>query len=444
MILENQLKLKNKLKNIVDEIGYDNTIKQDVIDEFKSRNLNSLKASQACNENFDLDTLTDSEDDVMFLFLFSYALNKALKSRENNILEDYESYFTKIEVSEWKNYRLEKEEENIFPYVFEDVDEIIPGVCWQTKLSAQGVDRLNKADVLIYNPNSQRGFKVGKNRFGIDEDPRKVKEIAERMESGKQFPDDLKFNILKGEGEKPDYNKKNRTLTIYEDNVLNIFDGQHRKSATSLVLSRYPDLEFTWPIKITNLSEIEAHDVMVQINKQKPINLDVIKTKDYSKNENLVVDKIMDSRGDLANVAKDTDSFVKNNRGLTTKAILADAIKDNYGDQLEIAMMRDEIANWIVEFSNYLMGVYAEEFIVNPYEVKKTSYINNLNMFYGYIALSAALKGNNNWKELLKKKINSTDYSVDNPIWKEFGIVGENKLKNKSHRKKIYKYFKEV
>lgn len=443
MIFEKQIQLKNKLKNIITEVGHDNNIKKDIQEEFKSRNLDSLRVAKAFNENLDLDTLTDSDNDIMFLFLFSFALNKALKSRDNSTLEDYKNYFTPIEISQWENFKQEVETEDIFPYTFYNVDEIIPGRCWQTKQTAQEVERLNKADILIYNINSQRGLKITKKRFGIDEDPNKVKEIAEGMESGKQFPDDLKYNILKGEGEPPDYNKKLRTLTIQSDNVLNIFDGQHRKSANALVISKFPDIEFTWPVKITYLSEIEAHNVMVQIDKQKPINKSVISTKDYSKNENLVIDKIMDSGGDLANVAKDTDSFVKNNRGLVTKLILAEAIKDNYGGQLKLDMNRKEIASWIVEFTNRLMGIYSEEFISNPYEIKKTNYINNLHMFYGYIALSAKLKDNNDWKEILKQKIESIDFNINNPIWKEIGLNGENHI-NKTTKNKLYKLFREV
>ena len=262
------------------------------------------------------------------------------------------------------------------------------------------------------------------------------------MLSGEQFADDLKFNILKTGDEKIIFNPKAKTLTVLEGSIINTFDGQHRLSGNSIAISENPDLEFVWPIKITNFTEIKTHDFMTQINKQSPIKLDVIKTKDYSKPENLVLDKIMDSRGDLANVTKDTDAFVKSDRGLVTKVILTKAIKDNYND-LDSAMQRDEVASWIVEFTNYLMGIYSEEFIIDPYEIKKTSYINNLNMFYGYIALSAQLKDNKDWKTILKQKIESIDFNINSPMWREIGIIKENKI-NKTTRNKLYKFFKEV
>ena len=442
MLKDKEQQLKLKLKNIIKEFGYMNEIKQFVMDEFKSRNLSSLRAAWVFSENLDLDTLTiDNEGDAQFLYLFSSALNKALKEKDISILDDYQNYFTKVEIDQWESYQEIKEGEDIFPLTFKNVTEIFPGY-WQTTITAQELERLNKANILIYNPNTQRGYKVTKKNIGIDVDPKKVEEISERMLNGEQFPDDLKFNILKTGNEKIFYNPKSKTLTISDDSVLNIFDGMHRKSANSLTINVNPDIEFTWPLKITNFSEIKAHDFMTQINKQTPINIDVLKIKDYSKNENLVLDKIMDSKCDLANITKDTDSFVKSNRGLTTKPILAEAIKDNY-DNLESAMQRDEVAKWIVEFTNYLIGVYSDEFIVNPYEVKKTSYINNLNMFYGYIALSAILQHNKDWKQNLKQKINLIDFSIDNPMWREIGVIKENKI-GKPTKDKLYKLFKEV
>lgn len=442
MIKEKELELKNKLKNVIKEVGYMNDLKQSVMEEFKLRNMDALRAAWVFSENLDLDTLTDEEDDIQFIYIFSHALNKALKEKNMDMLSYYQNYFTKMEIVQWENYKNEEDDGNVFPIIFKNVVEIFPGY-WQTTVTAQEIEKLNQANVLIYNPNTQRGFKVTKKSIGIDVNPKKVNEIAERMLSGEQFPDDLKFNVLKTGQERIIYNPKNRILTITEGSVINTFDGQHRLSGNALALSKNPDLEFIWPIKITNFTEIKAHDFMTQINKQTPIDIDILKTKDYSKNENLVVDKIMDSKGDLADVTKDKDSFVKSDRGLTTKSILAEAIKDNYGDQLDSAFQRDEIANWIVEFSNYLMGIYSEEFIINPYEVKKTSYINNLNMFYGYIALSSALKNNKDWKNILKQKIESIDFSADNPIWREIGIIKENKI-NKTSRNKLYKLFKEV
>ena len=438
MLKENQNKLVNNLKGIIKEVGYMSDIKQEIVAEFKLRNLNGLRAAWAFSENLDLITLTDSEEDIRFLFLFSYSLSKVLKEKEIDIPINVKDYFTELEYNSWIGYREIKESENIYPIVIDNVDEISDRY-YQTIMSAQEIERLNAANILIYNPNSQRELKVTKAGLSINVNPKKVTEIAERMSDGKQFADDLKFNIL---GDPPVYNPKKRTLTIYEGSFINTFDGQHRKEGNALVLSKNPHLKFNWPVKFTAYSEIRTHDCMTQINKQTPIDEEFLSTKDYSKSENLLIDKIMDSRGELSTVTKDTDSYVKENRGLTTKSILAEAIRDNYEGKIEISINRDSVANWIVEFTNYLMGYFIDDFITKPYEVKKHSYINNMNMFYGYIALSAKLQNNSQWKDILKQKIESIDFSKSNSMWKDIGIIGERKI-NKTIKNKLYKLFTE-
>ena len=64
-------------------------------------------------------------------------------------------------------------------------------------------------------------------------------------------------------------------------------------------------------------------------------------------------------------------------------------------------------------------------------------------MFYGYIALSAVLKDNNDWKTILKRKIDSIDFNINNPIWRQIGIIKDNKIK-KPAKKNIYDLFREV
>lgn len=440
MFKEKEQQLKERLKNIISEIGHNSDIKQAIVDEFKSRNLSALRASWVFSENLDIITLTDSDEDIKFLFLFTFALSKSLEGN-SEIKINVEDYFTNVEIDKWKNYREEKLEDTVYPIVIKNVDIIADGH-WQTVMSAQEIERLNAANLLIYNPNTQRQMKVTKAGIKINVNSKKVNAIAERMLNGEQFPDNIKINILKNDEDSIDYNQKTRTLTIHEGSQLNTFDGQHRKSGNALALTKNPDLQFNWAVTITNFSETKAHDFMTQINKQTPIAEEFLQTKDYSKNENRVVEAIMDSKGDLSKVVKETDDYIRTNRGLTTKSILAQAIADKYSDQIEISVNVRKVANWIVEFTDQLMGLYVDEFIAYPYKVKEISYINNKNLFYGYIALSAKLYNNDNWKELLKQKMESLDFNITNPQWRDIGIIGDRDT-NKSTRNKIYSLFEE-
>jgi len=444
MLKEKNTQLKDRLSRIIDELGrtskYADDIKQDITSEFKSRNLNATRASFAMSGNLDLNMLSDSDDDIKFLFLFTYSLNKSLEGKEP-IEINVEDYFTKIEVQKWVDYREDIPKESIFPYVFKNVDMFTEGH-WQCIVPAQEVERLNASNMLLYNPNTQRDLKVTKSGIRIRVYPKKINQIAQRLLSGEQFADHIKINIVKNGEDRVLYNPKNRTLTVYEGSTLNTFDGQNRKEGNAKALKENPNLNFNWGLVITNFSEIKTHAYMTQINKQTPISEESLEPKDYSKNENRVVDAIMDLNGELSKATKDTDDYIKSNRGLTTKGILAQAIIDNYTEQIELSYNISDVARWIGDFTDYLMGIYIDEFLINPYSIKDTSMINHKKMFFGYIALSSILQNESNWRELLKQKMESIDFNIDNPIWRTIG-VNNNRDTNKATRNKLYHLFKE-
>lgn len=444
MIKEKEIQLKERLKNIIREIGHMNDVKQEIGNEFKSRNLSSFRASFVMSENLDLQTLSDSDEDIKFLFLFSYALNKALKGK-TEIKINVEDYFTKVEIDKWVDYKEDIKEETIFPYIIEDVSELGENI-WQTIFSAQMVDHLQENNILLYNFKTQRNPIITAAGIKINMDKDKIKQMTERMVKGEQYPSPIRLNLLKtGETPRPIYNKKNRTLTVLEGSIFNIFDGYHNKTAISLALEINPELKYNCPVFFTHMTEKEAHDFMAQIDKQKPIKKEYIQQMDYSKVENLVIEAIIDDKlSELAKIMKDDDSYIRLNKALTKKSIIAMAIRENYNEQLKLSTNIRSIARWIVEFTDYLIGSYTEEFIINPYEIKKTSLINHKNMFYGYIALSAKLQDNKEWKTLLKEKIESIDFNENHQVWKDFG-VGINNLgeSNKTTRNKLYNLFKE-
>ena len=444
MLKEQQNNLILKLRGIIKEIGYMNDIKQDVVANFKSRNLNGLRAAWVLSENLDLNTLTDSEQDIRFLFLFSLALNRALKEREIDISIDIKDYFTELECQQWMYYREEKEEKDIFPIIAENVQRISDKL-WQAVMSVQQLEDINKMNIILYNFSTQRDPVVTAYGERINIDKNKINEIKERMLNNEQYPDPIILNILNDGESKVTYNEKNNTLVIHEGSKINIVDGFHRKTASSLVLEINPNIQFNWQVTFTFLSEKDAHDYMRQKDKQKPIKREWIEQKDYSRSENLVIDVIMDDRlSELAKVMKDDDQYIKLNRALTKKSIISEAIKECYTEDLKTSINIRKIGKWIVEFTDYLMGTYAEEFIANPYTIKETSFINNKNMFYGYIALSKQLQGNSKWEELMKQKIESIDFSISNKLWKDIGLLNnKNKDASKVLRNKLYKLFTE-
>ncbi|MFA5559586.1 MAG: DNA sulfur modification protein DndB [Methanofastidiosum sp.] len=437
MLKEKQHQLKEKLKLILNEVGHINEIKQEIGKDFKTRNLSVRRAMNVYMGIESLDTLNDSENDIRFLFLFTNALVNAARNK-TDIEINAQDYFTKLEYNKWINFKAESKPENIFPLVFENVQQIADGI-WQTTITAQRLAKLDTDNVLLYNFLTQRNPKITISGIKIDFDKHKAFEIRDRILSGEQFPDHIKINILKNYQEEIYY--KNSVLTIGEKSIINMFDGHHRKVANSLAINDNPNLEFIWGLIITNLSENEAKDYMIQIDKQKPIKREQIKSWDLSRKENLVVSVIADDKiSKLNKIMKDQEVEIRLNKALTTKNIIAEAIKDNY----EIDETTDirELGKWIIEFTDYLISLYPEEFITNPYAYKESSVINHKNIFYGYIALSASLRYNNRWKEVLKHKMQSIDFSKENAIWKDMGLY--NRTIGKTLRKKLYKLFTEV
>jgi hypothetical protein len=437
MLKEQKNKLTEKVTKIIKEIGHMSDIKKEVGQEFKARNLSTFRAMSVWMNPDYLFTLTDSNEDIQFLFLFSLALSKAMKNNKIDIELDVKSYFTPLEYNKWKEYKEDSQQDNIYPIIFENAQQISDKI-WQTTLTAQQLSELSAQNIILYNFKTQRSPKVTVSGIKIDYDKQKTIEIKNRLLAGEQFPDHIKLNILNNYQEKIHYNPKTQTLTIGEGSIVNIFDGYHRKVANSLAIEENPDLDFTWPVIITNLTENAAKDYMVQIDKQKPIKKEQIKSWDLGKKENLVVSVIADDKiSKLNKVMKEQYSEVKLKKGLVTKNIIAEAISENYrlNDTTDIR----GLGKWIVEFTDYLFSLYPREFITDPYSIQEESVINHKNMFYGFIALSTYQEPD--WKQKTKNKMESIDFNIDNPIWKEIGLF-TNKP-NKSVRNKIYKLFEE-
>jgi len=445
MIKQQELQLKNKLSEIVKGIGYDKDIKEEVRKEFISRGLRStngsLRATWVLSENIPLNTLTDSETDVRFLFLFTLILGKVLAKVNSEFRINPQDYFTELEYNQWKDYKEEQNNEDIFPLVLEKAQRVglSESRIWQLPMSAQLLGEIDEKNAILYNFSTQRNPKITAFGEQINIDKVKIKEIKDRMLAGEQYPDPIILNILNNGESSVSYNDNKETLTINEGSIINIVDGFHRKTANTLALMENPELQFNWQVTITFLSEKAAHDYMTQKDKQKPMKKEWIQLKDYNKSENLVIDVIVDDKlSELAKVMKEEDSYIRLNKALTKKSIVAEAIKECYEEQLKISSNIRNIGKWIVEFTDYLMGLYSEEFIADPYKIRETSMINNKNIFYAYIALSAKLQNNKDWKEILKKQMKSINFKNTNKLWKDLGMVNNNKDANKTLRTKLY------
>jgi hypothetical protein len=448
MYKEKQDQLFRDIEKILNETDY-RLIKETVGIELKKRNLSPsiiILASEIIMKNAKVEQLVDN-DDIKLLFFFTDALSKALKNNHSEVNVKLEDYFLKGEMVELLDYKIPVEEEKIFPIVLTDFVQLNDHR-WQGIISSKDMDKLNRHKVPIYNPNTQRNPRSTKKGDKITLFPNKVASISEELQNETYEPDEIIWNVLKNGDEKIVFNPKNRTLTIYEGSTINIVDGMHRKEGNSDAISKKPDLEYLWPLSILNVSEVKAHEIMVQKNKQTKMSEEWLATKDYNKAENRVLSIMKDERSNIFDIMKETDKHITNEQALVKKSNISKAIEEQYSDLIYDSKKQQDnegirlVGRWLAEFFDYFIKLYSNEFIEYPYEAKEISFINWKNMFYGYVALSKALMNNDDWKNLLKEKMFSIDFSKDNQLWQNMGMLNT-KDANVGLRKKLYNIFKE-
>jgi hypothetical protein len=443
MYKEKQEQLYSRINSIIANTDY-RIFKEAVGTELRKRGLDSsiiILASEIIMKNAKVEQLVNEEDnDIKLLFFFADALNKALSDNEGAIII-LENYFLKSEIEELTDYTIKEGKESIFPLTIYDVTQFNDHH-WEGSITAQYQDKCNSYRVPYYNPNTQRNPKRTKKGDKINVDPKKVLAIRDELLSGEYETDSIIWNILKTGDEKFTYNPKNRTLTIFEGSIINIVDGQHRKEANSAAIAINPNLDYKWPLSIFNVSEIKAHSIMVQKNKQTKMPEEWIQTKDYSRYENDVISKMKDEKSNLFKIMGEDEKQIANNQSLVKKSNIALAIKEIYQEEISDNDDRRQLARWLSEFFDYMIKLYSYEFIEESLKVKEVSFINWKNMFFGYIALSRALRNKDNWREVFKEKMSSIDFSNTNPLWQTFGILNT-KDANATLRKHLYNLFKE-
>lgn len=458
MLNNKYVELTNVLRKLIQKYSNNTKVKNIILSEFEERNILASKAVRILTGKIKLEELSiDDENDLFLLFAFTFSMQKALSTIDEfsektlGELEEYsslvlENYFTVRETIGFKDFKFEKKEVSKYPYVLHNMIQVEERH-WTGIISAQLLAGMNAANDIIYNFNTQRDPKINVFGFkGINLDKDKIQKITQRLKEGKQRPDEIKLNVLRGTGDDIEVEfrpyQKNGIVgdLIIHSGEINIFDGYHRKTSNSIVAKEIPDINYNWKLGITNWSEKDAQDFMLQVNEQKQISKEHVKNIEDTLG-NLVVDNIRDDRNsELGLQIKNSDEELKHS-GLTKKSILSMSINECYQDRLQNRIQAKAISDWLVDFFNYLMGLYVDEFIINVKETRKHSIINHKNMFYAYISLSAQLYNNDNWKQILKDSMGRVNFKTDpeNPLYKEILLSEENL--SKTVKKNLYNTF---
>lgn len=384
--------------------------------------------------------------DVRLLCLFAEQIYQKTGIEDLNI----ENYFTEHEIKKARQYsgKLEIEDELEFPISFSPVI-MIDRDKFSFVIDLKTLAKLSAAQKLHYNFDIQREAKRVKRGNQIFKEAKlameNVMEIKENLHKNNQEVTSIVLNAAvrtADSGSELSYNDRTMTLTINKGTRLDIVDGYHRTKATELAINENPNLDGKFLITMLNYTDDNAAKYQSQLAKATPISKQRQQYLEGSRNSDLVAKELM-KKSDLNDKVSDINQIHSINNELVTYNVLADSI-DKYFKLERMADVYDT-SDYLIKYFNILLGSFPEEFLDNPNEIRKVSLINENNMFVGYILLASRMMNDNIDASQVRKYIKEIDFSRNNPMWKEIGVLNsEGKMNTEKTRTAIEKFFSEI
>jgi len=379
-----------------------------------------------------------------------YLLTESTFNHTNNLELDPMFFFTESEKKESYQYSgaLENEDSLKFPLTFANAT-IVGNGAFMVTMNIKTIKKLVDNQLLHYNFEIQREGKFTKKKDKIIIEPtvnmNNVKEIVSHLKNGTLVPTVLVFNAAtrtSDTGEELTYDSKKMELTINSNSRLDIVDGYHRTKALSNALELYPDINFNFAVLITNYSTKKAQQYQAQLAKATPISKTRVQELEAKRYSDVVVQQLReesDLKGRISQTSKAHTSVDE----LVAYNTLADTIDEMFKMETKVEAL--DVADYLTDFFNYLIGLYPEEFIKNPQETRKVSLINDNNMFAGYVVLASRMMDKEYKVNKLKTILKDINFNRDNPLWEELEILNNKTIKNSNKtRRGIIDYFKEL
>ena len=353
-------------------------------------------------------------------------------------------WFTEREQKEFERYQfvdMSKADEIDFPMVITNVTDLGDGY-YNCSLTKQQLGRLYKYGKLNYNPNVQRGMRKVM-RYGIEtEEPivfqRKVNEIRKLILDNKFRPTTITLNaaqLSSDEGIELIFDSSKNTLTITEGTILDIVDGMHRMIGNYSAYSKKKDLEGCFPITISNKPDEEIKQYQSDLDKHTPLTRGRIKELSDESYVNDVIN-ILKSSGDLkGRITSSTDSkqTLKGSDFIPYK-VLHEEIKNVF--TINSRLEAHKIAKDINEYLMYLFGLFGK------HEKDEYRILFDSDIFEGHLQLVKLMKEQGIGYDKLEDIIKIEEFKIDNPMWSEYRVIGNNIGKlTKKDRKNISDYF---
>lgn len=433
--------LENELSIVLNEIKGDKKLVIEFKKEMSKHGIKAGDVQSVITGALSLDQLT-----IRVLCLLTIKLHK-LTDRSNI---DPELYFTTSEIKDSSLLEIVEDERPTLPYTFENV-ELIEQDSYSGKIDIQELKKIFDT-LLVYNFETQREPRLVKGKNEEDEiiqkpktNPKSVNDIAELLKSGRLISSTLTFNIVAGSSDSGNdviYNAKDRTLTVSKGAKITILDGYHRISGVLKALQEDPTLNKTFRLDILNISTRAAQNHFAQINTTNPISQSRLKEMAQNRQADYIAKELQNNCEFLKDKVSLSEHLSLIAEQLVSFKVLSDSIDNVYDAKNRFEAI--QVAKHLVEFFNVLMINNPEAFITNINEIRKKSLINSNQMFYGYVLLSKVFKDKNIPLSKLKDVMDKIDFSRENKMWIENGVLNAEGNIATNPQKKIKDFFLNV
>lgn len=377
-----------------------------------------------------------SEANLFELLLLGEQFNLKFEETDCNWIEEW---LNPSEIKELRLYKRESPYEDIImlPYSFENV--IKTGHNEYTAVISNAIiGKLWMSGITMYNPNIQRQAKKKKLKNEIIEvmnlNPKSLREIEKQTLNGDLITSTLRYNAKVGtghEGLELFYDEKEKILTLLEGTTLDVLDGAHRTFSIYNAYMKKTELEGNMIVIFSNMTEAQCKRVQVDMAKANPIPKPRLQelAKDKLSDEVVIELKV---EGELKGRITSNSNIKYSYGEVVTFSELSNAIGNSFAIENRIEIVK--IAKVINEYMMYLFAYYKEH--LND----KNSLMFKNRMFNGHIELAAQMYKNKIAFESLNNYLNKLDFSINNSLWGELGILQYGGL-NTQNRKKLQKVF---
>jgi hypothetical protein len=359
-------------------------------------------------------------------------------------------YFTQTEMNTSRQYSgLLENQEITFPINFSH-STIVGNSAYMVTMDIQTIDKLIRSQNLKYNYDLQREATYKKQKDTVTIQPtlnkKNVEEITEHLLQGTLVPTVLVFNAATRSSESGSeliYDPKKMQLTITKGTQIDIVDGYHRCVASQQALQTNPELHFNFAVLITNYSTKKAQQYQAQLAKATPISSTRIMELEANRLSDTVVQRLK-SESDLQGRISQTNRIHSLNKELVTYNVLSNTIDEEF--KMNTRADAEDVADFLIDYFNFLIDSYQDEFINHIESTRKESLINDNNMFVGYIVLARKMFEKGIKPREVRNYIKDIVFSRENELWKTKGILDDhgNITDTNKARKAIRELFESI